>query len=94
MSAPYERDLAHEADMRELHREQLRNDVEDEEADMRAAYRARLRADISAEEADEEWAEREANGEFDYGDEASDEELDDYYAERVKRRRRLLGKPA
>lgn len=55
MSAPYERDLAHEADMRELHREQLRNDVEDE---------------------------------------ASDEELDDYYAERVKRRRRLLGKPA
>lgn len=38
MSAPYERDLAHEADMRELRREQLRNDVEDECIDVYDGY--------------------------------------------------------
>jgi hypothetical protein len=33
MSEPEERDLAHEADMEELRREQLRDDIDPEECD-------------------------------------------------------------
>ena len=57
-----ERDLAHEADMREFMRENLRND-------------------ISAEEADDDYddyAEREARGDFDDVDAMSNSEYEAY----------------
>lgn len=54
-----ERDLAHEADMRALMRESLRND-------------------ISAEEADDDYAEREARGDFDDLDAMSNSEYEAY----------------
>jgi hypothetical protein len=39
MSDPDERDLAHEADMRELMRQQLRDNISPEEAEAELAYR-------------------------------------------------------